>query len=1548
MKFFGRIGFIFLSFFVFSCHNFLSEPGNSGQNSGNGTIRVSGTLTFSNDIAPYIQNHLKDSRALPSLDSHQFTVLMQAQNSDNSQIVPITVTNNSFSVELSSGNWKFQTHIYYDSTSSPHVDFSSNDYCFSAEDTLTVGTTNINDFKLECEIDTSADVSVPLNFTVYKDTNITKFVFWKEGIVTTDPEPISYGSNIYATKNVSTAYTPGLNSFIIYFKDANDNVIYTLEDTILVLKGCENYIYVNNNEGYVDGGQIKITSDVIQKRHANKIYFVDSSVTDDSTRTGTFFDPVASIQKAVNLIDSVNDGTSEYEIRLNTDFTDNSTSSYSSTNMDSSYICLKGFNKPIKLKICSKDDTKKTIDVNRNSSHTGRVISAWSEDTTKTIDLTLENLILKGGCIIGGDGGALVINAGKLTIDNCEFIGNSSTNSGGAINIGNKHSTGSEIKNTKFDGNTCIGTTATHYGNGGAIYTQKAITFTDCVFTDNGAKGYNNDSVMNTKGLGGAIFAADNTSGIINGCTFIHNYSYSFGGTIYLGNKASITISEHNTNPTIFKFNYGHYANAIYLKSCGSGTYITINSNVYFNNSENDTGDSDAASYRANVKNSGTQAKYYSNNDIFITDQNILFNYLKSNADELPNSPPSEGSNSYYADKYTYAVLCAGSLAIDDTTKLFQETNNSTNHLHKFIKCFNTASPVYAAPYNQSISRSPVFNNEGTATFRPYASDLVQLPEKLMIYIHNQADLEQLLKLYENSTTSKSNIVLQTADITCSSFSLTNCTFRDVYDGQGYKISGLQLTSADTDDPAALFGTIKNAQLKNINIVSPTIKGTGGETKVGTLCGTLINSKIDGCSVTGGTVMGKKYIGGLVSVFDTQDSADASCIINSSFQGTIQNTNNNSSARIGGLLGKYNSTNASINIINCFFNGQITNPYTTNIKSGFIAGELNDGKGQILNCYVHGLYSQSGTGNYLFTSSNTDVINCYADYAGFTAEEKAKIPNNFANNSTYTKDSFKSNISDSYLSGDLVIYGDKSRTKVDIYKYNGSAFISDSSNLSPDYTISMALNDFYTKNNAIDSFITTFGTLKPWTYSTEDGIHFSADGTATAPKTLICPALVISEPDPTTLGSTPIWIRCEDDFFAIDGWNKGNTIELKNNINMVEIQQFVGSTIDKQVSFKLNGNNHTISYELIYTSPDNDFEALIGYANSIQIKDLTIIPYNYCLDADAKAGSFLIARLKRGTIENCNINVDGYNSMGYHGLIDCNFGCFVGEIVDKFGSGDTDNQTHTQVEITRCNVSGYMNINNANSIKNFNYGGFIGRINKSPHYSLGYNPEIIINKCKNLISDSGLISISTYNTIHLGGIIGSITGSNYKTIIKNCINNQDFELGSTAAGTGYAYISGFTNLEYFETPLEIQNCLQNADVLNSTSSGNTFASGCVTAPSNFGDDYVCNTTIKNCIVTKAFNATSSTYYVVTNEKKVSVEKVYYYIGINDISTINFDNIYYKPLVNSTTKTQNLIIKDGSNYYNYNKSEYIIDIFMTIYSDDGEWVFWNYELTDFIE
>ena len=95
MKFFGRIGFIFLSFFILSCHNLLSEPGNSGQNSGNGTVRVSGTLTFSNDIDPYIQNHLKDSRALPSLDSHQFTVLMQAHNSDNSKIVPISVTNNS-------------------------------------------------------------------------------------------------------------------------------------------------------------------------------------------------------------------------------------------------------------------------------------------------------------------------------------------------------------------------------------------------------------------------------------------------------------------------------------------------------------------------------------------------------------------------------------------------------------------------------------------------------------------------------------------------------------------------------------------------------------------------------------------------------------------------------------------------------------------------------------------------------------------------------------------------------------------------------------------------------------------------------------------------------------------------------------------------------------------------------------------------------------------------------------------------------------------------------------------------------------------------------------------------------------------------------------------------------------------------------------------------------------------------------------------------------------------------------------------------------------
>ena len=640
MKLIGRIGFIFLSFFILSCHNLLSEPGNSGQNSDNGTVRVSGTLTFSNDIAPYIQNHLTDSRALPNLTNHQFTVLMQAHNSDNSQIIPISVSNNSFSVELSSDTWTFQTHIYYDLTTSPHVVFSSDDYCFSAEDTLTVGTTSINDFKLECEL-VSGTKTVSFGITVEKATNITQYALVTSG-TPSGFTTINYGGNASANISKDVSFSTGLKNYIIYFEDANGNVIYTIEDKILVLKGCSNYIHVNNNEDYVDGGQIKITSDVIQKRHANKIYFVDSSVTDDSTRTGTFFDPVASIQKAVNIIDSVNDGTSQFEIRLKSDCTDSSADAYSSDN-DYAYVKIRPM-KPLTLKICSSDTTKRTIDVNRNSSQQGRIFSLNSStSTTNFVNLSLDNLILKNG--YKNEGGACNFQNGEVTITNCEITNNTAVSNGDAIFT--KYTiTNLNISDTLFKQNKVDALSTSNNGFGGALYLNSQTNITNCSFIENCVKTNGSGSCC-----GGAIYGTCGQEKEVNieGCTFLNNYAKTQGGAIATTSNTILNLnSSSSTNATIFKYNYSNEANAI----SNRGLEVNIYEKVYFNNSNNSV-DPDYSTYSSMDSKIDIlyQQQIYIGSGYKYPKVNI--NFTKADDKLLSQFFPS-GS---YANDYTYAVI---------------------------------------------------------------------------------------------------------------------------------------------------------------------------------------------------------------------------------------------------------------------------------------------------------------------------------------------------------------------------------------------------------------------------------------------------------------------------------------------------------------------------------------------------------------------------------------------------------------------------------------------------------------------------------------------------------------------------------------------------------------------------------------------------------------------------------------------------------------------------------------------------------------------------
>jgi len=213
---------------------------------------------------------------------------------------------------------------------------------------------------------------------------------------------------------------------------------------------------------------------------------------------------------------------------------------------------------------------------------------AGLNESSSTIDLTIDNSIFTGNHATTNMGGAIFAFSGTAVIKNSTFNGNYSIDGGAICNykdvnnpsgtliisdssFNNNSSTiydggaidnyaTTTLTNTPFTSNTAAGSggaiynsgtltanNATFSGNtatdGGAIYNTGTATFTNTTFTGNNATAnggaiYNNGTLY-LKADGGQVILSGNTAGAI------HNGLYNHG-TVYLnaGNGGSITFND--------------------------------------------------------------------------------------------------------------------------------------------------------------------------------------------------------------------------------------------------------------------------------------------------------------------------------------------------------------------------------------------------------------------------------------------------------------------------------------------------------------------------------------------------------------------------------------------------------------------------------------------------------------------------------------------------------------------------------------------------------------------------------------------------------------------------------------------------------------------------------------------------------------------------------------------------------------------------------------------------------------------------------------------
>jgi hypothetical protein len=185
--------------------------------------------------------------------------------------------------------------------------------------------------------------------------------------------------------------------------------------------------------------------------------------------------------------------------------------------------------------------------------------------------------------------------------------------------------------------------------------------------------------------------------------------------------------------------------------------------------------------------------------------------------------------------------------------------------------------------------------------------------------------------------------------------------FRGIYDGNGYKITGLWIHRPNSPG-IGLFGFIDQAKISNLTVQNPDIEGNyavgalvGGTSAPGDKRG---SSALHGCTVEGGSVSaptGSVAVGGLIGVVDRKGFLSVDSCYNN-------NTRVSGDYAVGGLVGA-GTLYSTINALACNNHGRITAHYS---GAGGIVGSVDS-------LFVSGCRNMSAiTGGTAVMSGTTD------------------------------------------------------------------------------------------------------------------------------------------------------------------------------------------------------------------------------------------------------------------------------------------------------------------------------------------------------------------------------------------------------------------------------------------------------------------------------------------------------------------------------------------------------------------------------------------------
>ncbi len=253
----------------------------------------------------------------------------------------------------------------------------------------------------------------------------------------------------------------------------------------------------------------------------------------------------------------------------------------------------------------------------------------------------------------------------------------------------------------------------------------------------------------------------------------------------------------------------------------------------------------------------------------------------------------------------------------------------------------------------------------------------------------------------------------------------TSNAFKGIFDGQGYEVSGINITSTEGVGQG-FFGHVSGATIKNL-IVSGNIKsgynqvgGIVGDVYAGTVSIDNCYNKID-IEFSSST---SQYAGGIVGMI-TNDSTNKT--LNLSITNCTNGGNITAGGNVGGIVGGSNYTNS---VSNCRNIGTITATGSyTDRGCGAIAGVIKNKTTTITECINNGTIKGScvttpDNKSYGYEASGSVVVSTMKDYSsGETVDTTYDVAVNYAD--TLIGDNAGSNRKENAsITKDIVGYSD--------------------------------------------------------------------------------------------------------------------------------------------------------------------------------------------------------------------------------------------------------------------------------------------------------------------------------------------------------------------------------------------------------------------------------------------------------------------------------------------------------------------------------------------